>query len=335
LVSPLAEKDNDVEFGLIGNKRLLLTTSAFKKHIAKPGDTKYVGTDAEFLEDPISMMILAEGLRNKVIQWPEASFVETGYHMITFVKAKPKPAAKEDDDDKDKKADKKEKKVEKVEEPKGPKPGVSVTFLGTNWPGALKQFETATKEDASTGIVLHSNLNWQRQSGTKTKSNQYLDALQAVAKFVFDKKSNKGCSMNEDTAKFEMQWHKDKKIEEKNKLIDEQFKGDGSLFHANLVWHIWSFHPVRGDVRKISNFNQRKMPDAFNYFVKVVNQRLQRKVKDWDEDFLLVANNTPMLSTAEWKTPINKIMIGKAAAYRDILMRNTLINPKLRHGKDY
>jgi hypothetical protein len=107
------------------------------------------------------------------------------------------------------------------------------------------------------------------------------------------------------------------------------------LFHANLVWHIWSFHPVRGDVRKISNFNQRKMPDAFNYFVKVVNQRLQRKVKDWDEDFLLVGNNTPMLSTAEWKTPINKIMIGKAAAYRDILMRNTLINPKLRHGKDY
>jgi hypothetical protein len=206
LVSPLAEKDNDVEFGLIGNKRLLLTTSAFKKHIAKPGDTKYVGTDAEFLEDPISMMILAEGLRNKVIQWPEASFVETGYHMITFVKAKPKPAAKEEDDDKDKKADKKEKKVEKVEEPKGPKPGVSVTFLGTNWPGALKQFETATKEDASTGIVLHSNLNWQRQSGTKTKSNQYLDALQAVAKFVFSKKSNNGVSMNEDTAKFDMQW---------------------------------------------------------------------------------------------------------------------------------
>lgn len=58
-------------------------------------------------------------------------------------------------------------------------------------------------------------------------------------------------------------------------------------------------------------------------------------MKDWDEDFLLVANNTPMLSTTEWKSPINKIMIGKAAAYRDILMRKTLVNEHLRHGKDY
>jgi hypothetical protein len=78
-----------------------------------------------------------------------------------------------------------------------------------------------------------------------------------------------------------------------------------------------------------------KMADAFNYFVKVVKQRLDRKVKDWDEDFLLVANNMPMLSTAEWKSPINKILIGKAAAYRDILIRNTLINEKLKHGKEY
>lgn len=77
------------------------------------------------------------------------------------------------------------------------------------------------------------------------------------------------------------------------------------------------------------------MGDAYNYYVKIVKQRLDRKVKDWDEDFLLVANNTPMLSTIEWKSPINKIMIGKAAAYRDILIRNTLINENLRHGKDY
>ena len=75
------------------------------------------------------------------------------------------------------------------------------------------------------------------------------------------------------------------------------------------------------------------MPDAFNHFVKVVKQRLGRKVKDWDEDFLLVANNTPFLSIAEWKSPINKIMIGKAAAYKDILIRNTLINDHLRQGK--
>jgi hypothetical protein len=42
-----------------------------------------------------------------------------------------------------------------------------------------------------------------------------------------------------------------------------------------------------------------------------------------------------MLSTAEWKSPTNKIMIGKAAAIRDILIRKTIINEHLNHGKDY
>ena len=152
---------------------------------------------------------------------------------------------------------------------------------------------------------------------------------------MFSKKSNTGVALNEDKAGFEMQWHKDKAVEAKMKLIEEQFKGDGGLFHKDEVWHIWSFHPKRGDVTKVQNYNGRKMPDAFNHFTKLVRQRLERKVKDWDEDYLLVANNTPMLSTAEWKSPINKIMIGKAAAYRDILIRKTLINEKLRHGKDW
>lgn len=252
LVSPIAEKDNDIEFGLIGNKRLLLTTSAFKAHIAKQGDSKFVGTGEEFLTDPISMMILSEGLRTKVIDWPEP-FTQVGYHMITFTK--PKPKAKPKDDEKDDKKDaKKDAKDEKKEEEPA-KPAIEVTFLGSNWPAALKKFDTATKDDASTGIVLHSNLNWQRQSGKKTKSNQYLDALQAVAKFMFSKKSNTGVSLNEDQGKFDMQWHKDKKIEEKMKLIDEQFKGDGGIFHLNVVWHIWMYHPVRGEVTKISNYN--------------------------------------------------------------------------------
>jgi hypothetical protein len=194
LVAPLAEKDNEIEFGLIGNKRLLLTTSVFKAHIALPGDSQYVGTGAEFIEDPVSMMMLAEGLRTKVIDWPEP-FVEVGYHMITYAKGKPKTV--EIDDKKDKKLEKPE-KVEKKEEEKGSKSDITVTFLGANLPAALKAFDNATKDNASAGIVLHSNLNWQRQSGKNTKSNQYLDALQAVGKYMFSKKSNTGVSLNED-----------------------------------------------------------------------------------------------------------------------------------------
>jgi len=68
---------------------------------------------------------------------------------------------------------------------------------------------------------------------------------------MYSKKSNTGVMMNEDKAKFDMQWQKDKTIEDKMKLIDEQFKGDGGPFHLNVVWHIWSFHPVKGVVTKI------------------------------------------------------------------------------------
>jgi hypothetical protein len=331
-VTPLVEKDNDVEFGLVGNKRLILSTSAFRKFIDKPAD-KYAGTDKEYLEDAVSMLMIAEGLKQKVIDWP-STFHEAGYHMVTFTKPKPKPKKKDDDDKKkkDKDDDTKKKKDDEVEMTD---PVVAEAFLGTNWPGALKKFEEVTKDEFTEGIVLHSNLNWQRESGKKTKGGQFLDAYKAVAKYMFDKKSNTGILLNEDSAKFDMQWHKDKKVEEKMKLIDEQFKGDGGIFHQDVTWHIWSYHPVRGDVTKVQNYNNRKMPDAFSQFVKVVQQRLDRKVKDWDEDFLLVANNTPMLSTAEWKSPINKIMIGKAAAYRDILLRKTLINDHLKHGKDY
>lgn len=74
------------------------------------------------------MMILAEGLRTKVIDWP-VPFVETGYHMITITKAKLKPA-NVTADAKGKKDDKKDKKVDKKEEEIGPK--IIVTFLGTN-----------------------------------------------------------------------------------------------------------------------------------------------------------------------------------------------------------
>ena len=50
----MAEKDNDVEFGLVGNKKLLLTTSAFKKFIADGKIEKFAGKGEEYLDDPVS-----------------------------------------------------------------------------------------------------------------------------------------------------------------------------------------------------------------------------------------------------------------------------------------
>ena len=92
MIKPLTEMNSDVEFGLIGNKRLLFSTSVFSKHLKKKGNPAFSYSGNEFKGDHVSMMMIGEGIRTKVIDWPE-HFKETGYHMILF--AVPKPVEKE------------------------------------------------------------------------------------------------------------------------------------------------------------------------------------------------------------------------------------------------
>ena len=75
-----------------------------------------------------------------------------------------------------------------------------------------------------------------------------------------------------------------------------------------------------------------KLSDAFDFFVNTVSSNLS---KNPDDEFLLVGNNMPMLSTIEWSSPINKIMIGKVISSRGILLRKTIIDEDLTSGKDY
>lgn len=71
-------------------------------------------------------MMLAEGLKQNWIDWPEGALDSTpGYIMIVS-----------DGDD------------------------FKMTPAGTNWAAALKKFETATKKEK--GILMHSNKSWQR-----------------------------------------------------------------------------------------------------------------------------------------------------------------------------
>jgi hypothetical protein len=74
------------------------------------------------------------------------------------------------------------------------------------------------------------------------------------------------------------------------------------------------------------------MPDAYNHFVQVATQGLSKVP---DDDFLLVGSNMPLLSTVDWESAVNKIMIGKAIAYRGILLRKTIINENITSGKEY
>ena len=68
LIKPTMMKDTDAEFGLVGNKRLLATTSVFNDNLK---DKKVKLTGDEYKDDEISMIMLAEGLKENVIDWPE------------------------------------------------------------------------------------------------------------------------------------------------------------------------------------------------------------------------------------------------------------------------
>lgn len=75
-----------------------------------------------------------------------------------------------------------------------------------------------------------------------------------------------------------------------------------------------------------------KLSDAFENFIKTVDQGLSDSPQD---HYLLVGNNMPLLSTADWNSSINKIMIGKAIAGKGILLRKTIIDEDVTSGKDY
>ena len=63
------QKNNGMEFGLIGNRQLLLTTSVFKENFKTPvsgdkdDDVLYIAKGDEYIKDKASQMMLAEGLK--------------------------------------------------------------------------------------------------------------------------------------------------------------------------------------------------------------------------------------------------------------------------------
>lgn len=63
------QKHNGMEFGLIGNRQLLLTTSIFKEQFETPvkngdlDDIKFEAKGDEYLKDKPSQMMLAEGIK--------------------------------------------------------------------------------------------------------------------------------------------------------------------------------------------------------------------------------------------------------------------------------
>lgn len=70
LVKPVLMNNIDAEFGLIGNKMLLATTSVFRNK------TEGKATGKEFETDEISQMMLGLGLREDIIGWKKGLMLE-------------------------------------------------------------------------------------------------------------------------------------------------------------------------------------------------------------------------------------------------------------------
>jgi hypothetical protein len=163
LVRPLMQKNNKMEFGLIGNRQLLFTTSVFNEKFKTKitggtlDDINYLASGdkgVEYTTDKPSKMMLAEGIKQNWIDWPEGALDSSnGYIMI--LESEVKEEKKEDSKDEKKEEKKDDKKEEKKAEVK-----FEMKDVGTNWASALRKFENATKNGKAKGVLLHSNRSW-------------------------------------------------------------------------------------------------------------------------------------------------------------------------------
>ena len=119
IIKSRVTKDNDDEFGLIGNSQLLFTTSVFIQNLTKKS---YTFSGDEFMNDNVSQMMIGQGLKDKLLSWPEdSSLNETVYQMIFYNNETGKSEVK---------------------------------ALGTNYAAAKKIFEKETSSGQVNGVLL-------------------------------------------------------------------------------------------------------------------------------------------------------------------------------------
>ena len=164
MIRPMIMKDTDAEFGLIGNKKLLATTSIFNDNLK---NKKVAITGVEYKTDEISQMMIGQGMKEGLLEWPEELKIKTKeFQMISYSKTNK---------------------------------NVTIKLMGTNFNSAKKLFDIEMK-NGSEGILINSSYKW------KYWSSNYNFALQACSQYFFSKGFYLGVIYNEEKAGFEMQW---------------------------------------------------------------------------------------------------------------------------------
>jgi hypothetical protein len=123
-IRPIVMKDTDAEFGLIGNNKLLATTSIFNDNLK---DKKVAITGVEYKTDEISQMMIGLGVKEGLLEWPQDLKTETKeFQMISYSKTKKK---------------------------------ATIKLMGTNINSAKKQFDIEMKK-GSEGILIDGSYKW-------------------------------------------------------------------------------------------------------------------------------------------------------------------------------
>jgi hypothetical protein len=201
LIKPLMMKDTDAEFGLIGNKKLLASTSVFNDNLEQ---TKVEITGDEYKTDKVAQMMIGLGLREKVLEWGDDMKLEGREYWMIWWSAEDK--------------------------------NVSMKAIGSNYGNAKKSFDKEMKLDKGNyGVVFDWNYNF------KYWSSDYNLAMTAISKWFISKGYYLGIVMDEEKAGFEMEWQVQEKVEAKIKQITGQFSGDGSVFATQQYFYIWKW----------------------------------------------------------------------------------------------
>ena len=191
------------EFALIGNRRLLLTTSIFDDFFEKPiehgenllDETKYNYTFEEYKDDRIARLFIGFGFQKYLLDWPVNTLDQDfeGYQVLQVIG--------------------KEGKWFKV---------------GPNYQKSVKVFEEKAQQDQAYCILTHTNGKWFKVSGKQNANSLYLEAYLGLSGYLQAQGQYVGPAVSELKAGFRMKWQQDQENLAKFEKLKQFYKGDGA-----------------------------------------------------------------------------------------------------------
>ena len=186
------EKNDEWHFGLIGNRKLLLTTPALATFLSSPSSSEdlkkipYAATGNELAADRISQMILGYGLEKNLIDWaPDTISIDdpSNYFLIAhnnYTKVV-QPLQK----------------LGKISEEEAVKAFTDKCRNRYVWTGYYYRYY---RLDC---VLVRGNGQWIKQSGPQNTNGHFFLAYKIAAKFMqVNHKTNLGWAVTDDQAGF-------------------------------------------------------------------------------------------------------------------------------------